>query len=405
MSGERTCSRSVVTVALIGLLLSVTSPSLLADPPSAAEVVERFEKAAEKHEEAGEHFEAERIYRRLYFVAKDTSRGKTYSRKLASLGKKVADEIFAIVEKEDPGTEDWVEALQRIQEFDPKHSGAKKLLKKHGYRFYNGQYRTKDECKAYDVEDARYAEKRAENLGVTGRCQIIREGDFRFFTDAPVGNQQLKLMMRESVGIYHRYLNDMKAFDLRIPSEGLDVVIFQHEEDYRRFTKSAGTVGLYVPSHGASYFYLSGRDDITTLLHELTHQFNHKVGYFGDLHTSISEGMAEYYGFAKRKHVDGNYVRAIHDHVFGRPTDFVYTDFHRFLNEEGSVEFDFYQQSWAFYYYLAHSPDHRLRFVLYDYLVDSRADTVPAPTAVFQKYGFSSKAIEKDFLDFWRAFK
>ncbi len=396
----------LLALLLLGFTLSLLSPAIVL----ASSAVERLEAKAEDLEANEDYLQAERIYRQLYFGTQD----RKYARSLKKLGKKIAGQLVEIAQAEATTDEDRIRYLGRALEFSPRNSDAKKALKKAGYKLHEGEWRTKEEIQDFAKQDEAQQEKRLRELRLGDKFNAYRRGPFRFFTDVPGGNQQLKLMMRASQAVYNGYVEEMKAFDLRYPSEGLDVVIFTRQEDYVRTTRSDSTAGVYIPSLGSSFFYLAGNDNFATLLHELTHQFNDKVGYFGETHTCIEEGMAEYFGYAKLVRgmsqiqlgqIYSKHVIAIQGHALKRRNhDFRYTPFLNFLEIDGGVEYDFYQQAWAFYYYLMHSGDPRHRLAVYEYLTNTR-NSSPRISSTLAGYGFKAAGLEKAFLDYWKDYK
>lgn len=389
-------------VGLVVFLLSA-SPALQADDPAAGHI-ERLEKEALAKVAEEEYFDADRLYRRLLFAT-----GKrTYEKELRSVDKKLAEQVVEMVAEVEPGSSTWLELLNRAFEFDPKNREIQKLFKGADCTFFNGAWRPESENEALKKADGELTERRGSELGLS-EMRTIRHGAFRFFTDVKPGNQQFEKMVKASVAVFEAYWGTMRAFDLRYPIEGLDVVVLTHEKDYAEQTGSDDTVGLYFPSRGAGYFHLSGQEVFQTLLHELVHQFNHKVGYFGETAACLEEGMAEYFGFSKFSRgftqvepggPNPSAQRAVLDVIFDRPHEFEYTKFPAYLHVMDPPHYDFYQQSWAFYTFLVRDPDARLRLALHDYLVGTRDDG-PDLGTFFERYDLPPILLERRFKEHW----
>ncbi len=374
--------------------------------------IKQIEERAEKLKADKEWIKAEREVRKLVFAL---PRNKSYQKEIKSLRKEVAKYAVGIATAEGTSDVDAVRYMKLAFDYDRKNRDANSYLKKAGFKKDgNAGWRTKAEIAEAKAKDKVQEEQRARELRVAGKTHVIRDSEFRFFTDVKPNNPKLQQMIAASKATCRTFWGAMSAFDLSYPVEGLDVVIFAKEEDYRRMTMSADTAGVYIPSKSACFFYLSGgSEDFPTLVHEMTHQLMHKVAKIWGISDAFNEGLAEYYGYGKLKNSfsklvlgqpNGQYIRSIQDHLFKRSGgDFVYLPFSRFLHQD-SDNYDFYQQAWCFYHFLMHSKDVRHRLVIFDYLYSNKAvDADLAP--VLQRYGLSEGKLESQFKDYWRAFK
>jgi hypothetical protein len=137
---------------------------------------------------------------------------------------------------------------------------------------------------------------RREGLGLSASFRVLRAGPFRLFTDVErQGRSALQQMLAAVQSHFRVYCEFMQPLGLRLPREPLDVVLFRQRADYLRVAEApTASAGVYSYESGASYFYLGERGfDFGILLHEMTHQLNHKVLAFTSVNPWLEEGLAE----------------------------------------------------------------------------------------------------------------
>ena len=357
-------------------------------------------------------------YRRILFAdprsSKARKRVKEIQRKLAGRLVDEAEELW----EEDPGRA--LGQLRRASASDRKARIVKAAFKKRGYTWYQGEWRTEEEIKRFEKTDAMRREQRRKEIGLPENMKIIRRGVFRFYTDLDLkaAKSVLTQMMDSMDTHYRKYLEVMGVFDLRYPTEGLDVVLFTTREDYIKHTRSQGTAGVYFPGRGVGFFFRGSRGfNFPTMLHEMTHQLNDKVlGAIG-ISGWFEEGIAEYFGAgyltqAGRKvalgRVDASRKASFKGMVVGGRTmplkDFL-------SRRRAELSGQFYAQSWAFAHYLMEGPMPG-RLILYDFISRGKKGRQQGAErgvidarefeAILNRYEMSLAELEKRFIDYHR---
>lgn len=317
----------------------------------------------------------------------------------------------------DSDREEGLKSLRAAARILPDGDAVKKAFKARGYEWFAGEWRTEDEIQTYKKADIELGARRRTELGLGPEFKIIREGPFRFFTDVTGGRTKLEQMLNAAQTHYGVYVDFMRALSPRYPSEGLDVVFFQKRDDYKRLTKSDDTLGVYVPKREAGFYYLTGQgEDFATLLHEMTHQLDHKVAKLVIDHAAVQEGLAEYFGYGQltsnctklalgKLHSDS--TQRIKDILFGREgTSLDMASFTEVEDPEGNA---FYARSWGLVYFLLHAYPNG-RFVLYEILSSSsvRPEVGGEPRTrtlreVLESMGNTVGQFEKDFRKYFEA--
>jgi hypothetical protein len=170
----------------------------------------------------------------------------------------------------------------RLEEGRGAEGEAEKLLKRYGYQEYEGEWIHRDDLAKHERLQERLARKRMEELQLGPSFHVKRRGSVRIFTDFP--GDDLPFPARKLHGLLdssRRAHADL--FLPLLPGESpppLDMVVFQHREDYEKYTASPKTVGMFLPAREASFFFLGGPawDEPTALvLHEICHQLDFKA--------------------------------------------------------------------------------------------------------------------------------
>lgn len=250
--------------------------------------------------DAGQYEDAIQCFNRVLFVQPGSAKAKS---KLKACRSKLAQPL---VEKaEAKWSEDPVEAIRVARaaaEIDPASKEVQALLKRGGYKFKHGMWRTKEEITAYEAQQAARESSRRTELGIAAEFRCIRKGPHRFYTNCDLAAAPEGLMdeiINVNTSLYSEYLKLLEPLGTRYPAEGIDVVLFKTREEYLEFTKVPGSVGLYDSSRRAFYFFLfQGTIPFKTMLHEMTHQLNAKVLTVPELSGWFEECLAEHFGAA-----------------------------------------------------------------------------------------------------------
>jgi len=169
------------------------------------------------------------------------------------------------------------------------------------------------------------------------------------------------------------------------------VVLLQKEEEYRNYTRSMETLGLYMPRKGASFFFVTKEgEDFATLLHEVTHQLNHKVTDVIGMPLCFEEGIAEYFSLGtlssggRKLTVGGGRGERFHQIRVAIRKGSGLIPFDQFLTKESSGKAAlFYPQAYGLTHFLMEGhPEGKL--ILYDIYAAAKYNPVqeeasPAP--------------------------
>lgn len=399
-------------LARLVLLAALLSAPTLAFAGGPLETVQRAAKRAEK---AGDQEAAERAYARLAFAG-----SRSALKKLRALQSERAEPLFeeaASLAKSDDA-EAALEALARAAQIAPHDAQVAKLYKKLDHTFVGGRWIPADRAEAAREEDARLGETRRAALGLSEAFVIIREGPFRFYTDIDMryGRSVLEQMFASIQTHYAEYLRVMEPLGVRYPAGGLDVVLFQHESDYLKHTGVPGSAGVYFPSKGAGFFFAGSQGfNFPTMLHEMTHQLNHKV--LGTVRPTpwFEEGIAEYFG-AGLLSAGGRRIKlGVPDR--GRMSDFRGMQLAgqtyplaSYFAASAQLSGAYYAQAWALTYFLMEgSPVGRL--IAFDLIAASKAKVQGSTLSraeverVLADHGLTVDALEQAYLAFHRGEK
>ena len=195
-------------------------------------------------------------------------------------------------------------------------------LRKLGYREHRGAWRSSIEIDKFEnAEETREADAR-NRLGLDNKFRVVRSDHFRVLTNLPEGRQWdrwlapvMKVMESQLAHYSEMFRGDV---DLHAAREGLDVVFFHTDDDYRDYLRarriqfSFTTAGFYSSSDRACFFYRNANYAKVwpILLHELTHELSDLLLGAGRV-AWISEGLAQYYESA--------IVHKNHSLTVGRP--------------------------------------------------------------------------------------
>lgn len=393
---------------LIAALLFAPSLALARSP------LETIKREAKRAEKAGDQEAAERAYARLAFAG-----SRSALKKLRALQSERATPSFeeaADLARRD--AEAALAALVRAAEIAPHDARVAKLYKKLDHTFVGGRWVPADRAEAARKEDARLGATRRAALGLGEAFSIIREGPFRFYTDIDMkyGRSVLEQMFTAIQAHYVEYLRVMEPLGVRYPAEGLDVVLFQRESDYLKHTGVPGSAGVYFPSKGAGFFFAgSAGFNFPTMLHEMTHQLNHKV--LGAVRATpwFEEGIAEYFGAGLLSAGCRRIQLGVPER--GRMSDFRGMQLAgrtyplaQYFGASAQLSGAYYAQAWALTYFLMEgSPVGRL--IVFDLIASSKAkgQNVTLSDAeverVLAEHGLTVDALERAYLAFHRGEK
>ncbi|NET37446.1 MAG: DUF1570 domain-containing protein, partial [Cyanothece sp. SIO1E1] len=195
----------------------------------------------------------------------------------------------------------------------------------------------------------------------------------------------------------------------------LEILYFLKKSDYMRMTRMKGSAGVYIPEFRAGFFFKDGGINFPTMIHEMTHQYNHKLLQCVS-HGWFEEGSAEYFGAGylskggkqmklglpdvNRMTKFGNMAKG----AAGEPEPEPLRTFHV---REAELTGEFYAQSWALVHFLMEVHP-RGRWVLFDYVAHltglakqlemDNADGVCTLEHALRLNGLTLSEFEKDFL-------
>ena len=404
----------------ITLVLAVilTAPVVWAGP-SVGQLLSDAMKRAEKHRKAGELSRALHEYNKILFVNPKHAKAKKAAAKIR--GEQVSASTEAASRLWESKPEEAKRALTAAYEMDPGNRAIQKQFKKHGYRWHEGRWLTKDGVREFESVRRSAGDRRRGQLRLAKNFTVLHKGPIRLFTDVDVANAQGNLVqeiLQANLSHYHEYVRLMTPLGVRFPVEGIDLVLFDKRHDYMRRTEAPGTAGVYIPSEACGFFYRDGGSvSFPTMLHEMTHQLCHKV--LGGLALSgwFEEGMAEYFGAALLTK-GGRRLR------LGATDAYRLATLHRALSNGGSglmpldrftkmpnaeLTGEFYAQSWALVHYLMEG-DPVGRLIIYDYVaygkryrVESGQPYAPyALESVLRAYGKTLSQLEEEYVRFYQ---
>lgn len=180
-----------------------------------------------------------------------------------------------------------IEILRRAAILSPPPDGpveATRLLERHGYRAYGGEWLHEDDILRREKRETRLAEIRRKELPRGEALRLYRHEDLRVWSDLP--SARFGATARK----IHRLLAELRSLysDLFLPlapapgsgAGGLDVVVFAEAAAYEEVAGARGTVGMFLPRHRASFFFLGEREFegiAPTILHEVSHQLDDRI--------------------------------------------------------------------------------------------------------------------------------
>lgn len=386
--------RHGITCVLIASQLALSGGSALA----AGSIKETLKKA-QAAEKAGDLETAEYHYRKTWFVRPGSSRVRSSLKKLTrARAEKFLTDALAL---EEAYKYSKVDLLRAAYALDPKNKKIVAEMEKLGFvliagTFHEGEIVGLAPASAKDDEVTR---RRAE-LRLTPTFQMIRRGPFRFFTNVDVKQAKavINQMINSNLSHYREYCRVMAPFGLNENVDTIDLVLFNTKEEYHRHVRMPGSAGVYMPSLGAGFFYRDGGYDFATMLHEMTHQLNHKVlGAFN--HGWYEEGISEYFGAASMSQGGKRMKLGIPEgHRYGVFKNMVrnhggtggYTPLSQFSRQQrAQLTSEYYAQAWALTFYLMeYHPKGRL--ILFDY--------VAATSGLAQKLGMNEATADLEVI-------
>lgn len=391
--------------------LSITSPAPAQNP--LREILDQAEKA----EEAGDLRQAEWCYRKLLFVKPGYSKAKRgLDDALEARAEKLIAQADALDDDSPLGKADL---LRKAYQIDPQNRDARQRLEELGWELEDGIFRQKDGAGLAKASAKDEASARRQELGLPDTFEMIRKGPFRFFTNVNVRDARsvIEQMINSNLTHYREYCRIMAPFGLNTQVDTIDLVLFDTPGEYHRHVRMPGSAGVYVPAQGAGFFYRDGGYNFSTMLHEMTHQLNHKVlGAYN--HGWYEEGISEYFGAASMTQGGKRMKLGIPDgHRYARFKDMVrdrgtggFTPLDRFVRQRrASLTSEYYAQAWALTFYLMeHHPYGRL--ILFDYVASTSGlstdlgieGTSPDLEAILKTYGFTLDEFEKGLLKHYR---
>lgn len=180
-----------------------------------------------------------------------------------------------------------IEILRKAALLRPPPEGpveAIRLLERHGYRAYAGEWVHEDDALRREKREARLAEIRRKELPRGEALRLYRHEDLRVWSDLPSARfgaaaRKIQRLLAELRSVYS---------DLFLPiapapgasSGGLDAVVFAEASAYEEVAGAAGTAGIFLPRHRASFFFLGEREFealVPTILHEVSHQLDDRI--------------------------------------------------------------------------------------------------------------------------------
>jgi hypothetical protein len=361
---------------------------------SAANPVRDLQERAEEALDSGKFDEAGALYRKIGFVQPSKKARKGLKKVLAKQTKSLIKTAKKAVKKE-PKTA--LKLANKILEIDPGSKDGKKLMKKLGYVCHLGAWISKKELEWAKDADAKRGEFRRKEIGLPDEFVIMRRDVFRFYTnvDLKYGAPILEQMFSAMVSHYYKFREVMGPLGVRIPREGLDVILFDDERDYLNFTKASGSAGVYIPRKSAGFFFSGASGfNFPTMLHEMTHQLNGKVLEATATPPWYEEGISEYFGAGLLRNKgtsiqlglpDRSRMSTFRGMVNAKPS--LATPLPQFFSAaRAELTSEYYAQSWALTHYLMEGPAVG-RLILFDILVLAKAKR--------QQFGVKLKDIEE----------
>ncbi len=342
--------------------------------PSADNTLKSVLARANEAQKAGELPEAEYYFRKALFAK------PRYGKARKGLKNVTKQRVDQLIERASKNIEiDQYSAandLRTAAQLAPDDKRLAELFGRVDHENVLGEWVSTSRAKSLRELTANKGAKRRENLGLNPTFEVILQGQLRFFTnvDTRSAKSVLQQALQANHSHYRVYRDVMGALGLRMASEGIDIVLFDNREQYVRYTKHAGSAGLYIPMRGAGFFFRDGGFNFPTMLHEMTHQLNHKL-LQTRTHSWFDEGISEYFGAGfvtqggKRIQVgrpDGSRMATFQATVKGGGYGYIALD--RFVTmERAELTSEFYSQSWALAHFLMEVHP-RGRLILFDYL-------------------------------------
>lgn len=402
-------------------LLIALAPNLaLAQSGALKSAVRKTRAQADRALERGAVDEAAASYQKLLFAGfrKVGPRYRKLRRKQVRQLLGEAKEAFKVANRERGLT-----LLRRAYVVDPSARSVRAAFKKQGLTRFRGRFLSKAQIAAAKEADKKRGRERLAEIGLRNPQEftILRRGVFRFYTNIDVRQARgvLKQMTAAVQTHYRKYCQVMQMAGIRYPEQGLDVVLFKDERGYLQHVKRSGTAGLYDPNKGVGYFFAgSGGFNFPTMLHEMTHQLNHKVLNAMSVTPWFEEGIAEYFG-------SGVLSRGGRRIQLGRPDAGRMSDFRslllakpcqvtplaRFLSHErAELSSGYYAQSWAVVQYLMTGPVQG-RLIVFDMILAAKQKQsktrfatlgVAEMKKILGSYGMTLERFEQRYLAFHR---
>jgi hypothetical protein len=201
--------------------------------------------------------------------------------------------------------------------------------------------------------------------------QLVFHSDF----DLPADHRLVRELVLERDDIYG-------TLGLEPTSEPIDIFLFHDADEYRKFlmqkfptVPNRRAFFLETDSHLAVYAHWSDRMN-EDLRHEVAHGYLHAV--MPGLPLWVDEGLAEYFEVPRGLNgLNSPHVDLLSDSI---ERDNWQPNLRRLesINEAAQMDQRDYAESWAWVYFMLHSPPER-RAILTDYLTDVRLKGAGAP--------------------------
>ena len=382
--------RLAITAFVISLLVPLSA--------SAKDPVKVLKADADAALKAKHYHEAAELDRKLSFVQPSKKNQKNLKKALGQLVKPLVKAAKKAVKK-DPKTAHTL-AMQ-ILAMNSGSKDAKKIMKRLKYVSHSGVWIPESELEGAKEAERKRGNMRRMEIGLGPEFVSLRRDVFRFYTnvDLKYGRDILDQLFAAMVTHYHTYRQVMGPLGVRIPREGLDVILFDDERDYLKLTKAEGSAGVYIPRKSAGFFFSGAAGfNFPTMMHEMTHQLNDKVLEATANPPWWEEGISEYFGAGlltrKGREMqlglpDRNRMSTFRSMMTAKPSQVIPLK-QFFTAARAELTSEYYAQSWALTHYLMEGlPIGRL--VVYDLLT-------LAKTKKYQ-FGVKGKDVEKILQD------
>lgn len=400
-------------VLVMRTLTAMVFLTLIPISANAADPIKTLKADAEAAFKAGELETAADHYRKLCFVQPSRKSQKGLKKVIDKLTKQSIKDMKKAVKK-DPLRARKL-ALQ-VLELNPKSKDAKKIMKRLSYVRHGGRWVLEVDLPGVKEEDKKRGSMRRMEIGLGSEFVIFRHDVFRFYTnvDLKYGQAILDQLFAAMVTHYQKYREIMGPLGVRIPTEGLDVVLFDDEKDYMALTKASGSAGVYIPRKSAGFFFSgSAGFNFPTMMHEMTHQLNDKVLEATANPPWWEEGISEYFGAGLLSNKgramqlglpDRSRMATFRGMMASRPSQVIPLE-QFFQAARAELTSEYYAQSWALTHYLMEGgPLGRL--VVYDLLKLCKTKRQQFGVKgkdfvqILEKYGMSLEFLEEAYVAF-----